>query len=433
MLSINPQAQVLNDTINKNNPTILSLLSDRGKTIFFPKKGILGQSAEAKGKQINATIGIATDNNNEPLYLKSLQKNITQPPTDVYPYAPSYGLPALRKAWKEQLFTKNLSLAGKQFSLPIVTTGITHSLSLAGYLFINKEDEIILPDLFWGNYKLIFQEAYGATLKTFTTFKDRKFNTQGLIKELENKGDKKVVLLNFPNNPTGYTPTKTEIKQIVQAIIKSASYGKQILVLIDDAYFGLVYKEDVEQQSLFSYLCDVHPNILAVKLDGATKEDYVWGFRVAFITYGAKTLTNEAYEALEDKTAGALRGNISSSSHLSQSLLLSAYKDPSYIKEKQAHHRLLESRFHAVEKTLSQHPEYQRYFKAYPYNSGYFMSLELNGELDAEKVRQLLLDKYDTGVIAFENNIRVAFSAVPTISIPVLFTNMFSACQELLK
>ena len=35
-------------------------------------------------------------------------------------------------------------------------------------------------------------------------------------------------------------------------------------------------------------LVDLHPNVLGIKLDGATKEDYVWGFRVGFITFGFK-------------------------------------------------------------------------------------------------------------------------------------------------
>jgi hypothetical protein len=38
-------------------------------------------------------------------------------------------------------------------------------------------------------------------------------------------------------------------------------------------------------------LCDAHPNILAVKLDGPTKEDYVWGFRVGFLTFGIRDAT----------------------------------------------------------------------------------------------------------------------------------------------
>ncbi len=72
MTKINPQAQSLNENIESINPRVLSLLSDRGKNIFFPAKGILGQSAEAKGKKINATIGIALENDGTPMRLNSV-------------------------------------------------------------------------------------------------------------------------------------------------------------------------------------------------------------------------------------------------------------------------------------------------------------------------------------------------------------------------
>ena len=48
--------------------------------------------------------------------------------------------------------------------------------------------------------------------------------------------------------------------------------------------FGLVYENGIFKESLFSKLADLHENVLAVKVDGATKEDYAWGFRVGFIT-----------------------------------------------------------------------------------------------------------------------------------------------------
>jgi len=48
---MNPQAAELNEIIVKSNPEILELLSERGKNIFFPKKGILGQTADAKTAQ----------------------------------------------------------------------------------------------------------------------------------------------------------------------------------------------------------------------------------------------------------------------------------------------------------------------------------------------------------------------------------------------
>ena len=39
-------------------------------------------------------------------------------------------------------------------------------------------------------------------------------------------------------------------------------------------------------ESLFGLLAGRHPNLLAVKLDGATKELFVWGLRCGFITFG---------------------------------------------------------------------------------------------------------------------------------------------------
>lgn len=58
---MNPQAQELNEVIISKNPVVFDLLSQKGKNIFFPKKGILGQTAEAKGTRINATIGAAIE------------------------------------------------------------------------------------------------------------------------------------------------------------------------------------------------------------------------------------------------------------------------------------------------------------------------------------------------------------------------------------
>ena len=57
-MSFDPQAQQLNDAITATHPQVLDMLSARGKAIYFPKLGVLAQSAEAQGKDINATIGI---------------------------------------------------------------------------------------------------------------------------------------------------------------------------------------------------------------------------------------------------------------------------------------------------------------------------------------------------------------------------------------
>ena len=46
----------LNEIIKSRNPVVYDLLTKKGKKIFFPKKGILGQTADAKGKKIKKPV-----------------------------------------------------------------------------------------------------------------------------------------------------------------------------------------------------------------------------------------------------------------------------------------------------------------------------------------------------------------------------------------
>ncbi len=426
-MALNPQAEELNKII-KENSAIYELLSEKGKAIFFPKKGILGQTAEAKGKRINATIGAAIEDDGTPMRLNSIAKNISLEPKDVFPYAPSYGKPELRKKWKEMMQKKNPSLKA-EISLPVVTNALTHGASMAGYMFMNPGDKIITTDKFWGNYKLTFENAYDAKLETFNTFKDNGFDTESFKKKIEEEKGNIIILLNFPNNPTGYSPTEKEAKEIVEIIKQSAEKGNKIAVMIDDAYFGLVYKEGIYKESIFAKLADLHENILAIKIDGATKEDYVWGLRVGFITYGIKGGNKELYAALEDKTGGAIRGGISNASHASQSLVLNSFNSENYDKEKKEKYELLRARCEKVAEVLKD-KKFSEVFTPYPFNSGYFMCIELKEGIDAEKARQTLLEKYDTGVIAIQNMLRIAFSSVAEKDIQELFDNIYNACKE---
>jgi hypothetical protein len=146
------------------------------------------------------------------------------------------------------------------------------------------------------------------------------------------------------------------------------------------------------------------------------------------MTYGGADLNAEGFAALEDKTAGAVRGNISNASHLSQSLLLAAYEDDLYGRWKQEKFGVLKARYDCVRDVLSAHPEYADSFTALPFNSGYFMCVRpVSG--DPERIRRRLLEDYDTGVIATGGLIRVAFSSAPTSVLPDLFENLHLACQ----
>lgn len=49
----------------------------------------------------------------------------------------------------------------------------------------------------------------------------------------------------------------------------------------------------------FGKLANIHPRVLTVKIDGATKEEFVWGFRVGFITFAHEDAA--VLHALEQK------------------------------------------------------------------------------------------------------------------------------------
>ncbi len=430
---MDPQAQTLNDLIRQQHPAILAMLSERGRNIFFPKLGILSQSAQAKGKNINASIGEAVEDDGTSMHLPAFDALLNLPVNSIFPYAPSYGKKELRDTWKAFLVKKNPSLKDRTLSTPVATCGVTHGISMAGYMFADPGDAVVLSDLYWENYSLILENGYGAKIKTFELFGNGGFNVRSFSETLLSvKQEKIIVLLNFPNNPAGYTPLAGEVEPMVEEIRKLAVAGKKVVVLIDDAYFGLVYEDNVYRESVFTRFAGLHENVLAVKLDGPTKEDYVWGFRVGFITYGTKNGTPELYEALENKTAGAIRGNISNISHLTQSLLQAVYAHEGYESAKHQKYNTLKKRYTLLKETVFK-PQYLEYLEPLPFNSGYFMCLKLRKGLSAEKIRLHLLEHYSTGVIVFGNVIRLAFSAVPQAKIPELIDNLYRACVDLDK
>ncbi len=433
---MNPLSQELNEAIKEANPHVYDMLSRKGKHLYFPK-GILSQGAEAKEKayNYNATIGIATENG-VPMHLPSIMSYINLPPQQSLNYAPSFGIPQLRETWQRLLFEKNPSLRGKTISLPIVTNAITHGLSVTTDMWIDEGDIVLLPDKIWGNYNLILTVLHDAHIRQYELFSPQEgFNLTGfkaLLQKEAKRNEKIVVLLNFPNNPTGYTPTKQEGKRIVEILYNLAEKGTNIVVLFDDAYFGLFYDDHSMKESLFALLTGVHDRIMAIKLDGGTKENYVWGLRVGFITYGTavKPTNNNCYDALEKKTAGAVRGSISNSSHLSQSILLGSLGSENYTQEKEEKFSLLRNRANRVKEVLAD-KKYRETWDVYPFNSGYFMCLRVKN-VNAEALRLHLLHKYGVGVISLgETDIRIAFSCVEIEDIEKLFDIIFQGIKEL--
>jgi aspartate/methionine/tyrosine aminotransferase len=432
MKSMNPLAQQLNETLQTESPNVYAMLSTLGKAIYFPKEGILSQSAEAKTKatKFNATIGIATEGG-QPMHLKVIQETLSAyNPKDIYEYAPPGGKPELRAAWRAKMIKENPSLETKKFGSPVVTNALTHGLSIVADLFADAGDAVVIPNKNWENYELTFGVRRGAEIVEYPLYNDQmRFNSAGLREALLAQKDKgkAIVVLNFPNNPTGYTPGPQEGEEIITALHDAAEAGINVVAVTDDAYFGLFF-EDSLHESLFAKLADLHPRVLAVKVDGATKEEYVWGFRVGFITYASSSIA--ALTALEQKTLGIIRATISSGPHPSQTFVLRALTSPDFEAQKADKYDIMKRRANRV-KSLLDSGRYGDVWGYYPFNSGYFMCLKLS-DVSAEAVRVHLLNQYGIGTIALgETDLRVAFSCIEEENLEELFDTIFKAVNEL--
>ncbi len=448
---LNPIAIELNKTIEQENNTVFGMLSDFGRRMFFPK-GILEQSKKVsvKNPRLKATLGMAVNDGDLLTYdyaaelsgqcNKENSDEFLLTRKDIYSYEQVSGRKELIDLWTKKILNDNFDLNKDDISTPLPVTGITHGLFVFSDLFICEDDQIVVPELIWGNYNLIFKERRGAEFVKYPFFDKDKFNIDGFesaisqaIDNAVNKQKSKIIiLLNFPNNPTGYSPTPAMIKKIKEIVLSKAD-DINIIAVCDDAYFGLFFDEDdvvEKRQSPFSAFASLHKNILAVKVDGATKEELSWGLRVGFITLGTKGGSDVLYNALNEKIKGAIRSSVSSGSKIGQSLLYKILTHKDHKKEKQEKIALLKGRALKVKKILV-NKKFDEVWTPYPFNSGYFMTLKLKG-IKARDLWSELLENHDIGVIYLdETHLRIAFSSVDLRDLDELFETIYKTAKQM--
>jgi len=430
---VNPLATELNEILEG---TIAErLFSNLGRRLYFPK-GIIAQSAEAKksATTANGTIGMAYKNG-KPLILSAIADNMSAfTPEEAVAYAPTAGIEKARTAWRDQLLQKNPPLNAEMISLPAVIAGLTAGLSCTADLFIGKGSTLIASDPCWDNYSLIFEtrrQAHIVPVQFLGSGRGLDMEAISAAVRKEAKNGVVRIIFNFPNNPSGYSATAEEADAIVRLLGEAADDGADVLVICDDAYFGLFYEDNISKESLFAKFANLHERVLAIKLDGPTKEDYVWGLRMGFLTFGSKGLSQTHYDALVKKLMGAIRSSVSCSNTSAQHLMLRVMEDSRTPGEKQAYKDMLKRRYNLVKDFLNanqNHPVLQ----PLPFNSGYFMSFHC--KTDAEAIRQELLQKHGIGVISLGKHcLRVAFSSIDEEKIAAVYGQIYDTALKLEK
>lgn len=422
-MKLHPEAQDRNARLAATAPQVLEALSPLARRAFFPK-GIPFQAGQAAGCAINATIGQITDGEGNPLPLAKLGELLGHlPAKDAFLYSPIGGRMRAKEAWHAKLLKEDPRM--EACGLGVVSAGICHAISMAADLFFHPGDTLILPDLYWDNYEQIFGIRLEGDFVRFPFYDGKGFNVAGLKAALHAQPGRAHVLLNFPSNPSGYSPTPTELEAIATVLTEAAA-ERSVVVYCDDAYHGLVFEETASSKSLFFSLLGKHPNLIPLKCDGVTKELSFFGSRVGFLTFG---VPKEAEAILVDKSMSLIRSGVGSPVGLSQYLIEEELLDPRHDAEFERLRGILEGRYRLLKAAVSR-PTPQ--WTVFPFNAGCFCLLELRAGLDAEAVRQRLIAEERVGVVNHGPRcLRLAFCSLKDEAIVPLVDAIERVCGKM--
>ena len=166
------------------------------------------------------------------------------------------------------------------FNKIICGSGSDEIIQMICQLFLNKNDEVILPKYSFLMYR-IYAKIVGAKI-IFSKEKNFKICVDDIISKISNKT--KIVFLANPNNPTGTYLNFKELKNLRKKL------NKKILLVIDDAYFEYMTQKDyVSGLKLFKNKTNVFILRTFSKVYGLASLRVGWG-------YGSKKIIDELYK-----------------------------------------------------------------------------------------------------------------------------------------
>lgn len=186
-------------------------------------------------------------------------------------YTANAGLMPLRKAISEYVDQKTGVKYDPEGEI-IVTVGGSEAIDLAVRTLIEPGDEVIIPEPSFVCYKPIV-ELTGGKAVTIETREEDCFKLR--VDDLKEKMTEhtKLVILPYPNNPTGAIMTREELEPIAELI-----RGTDIMVLTDEIYSELTY-----DRTHFSFISLPGMSERTIYVNGFSKAFAMTGWRLGYM------------------------------------------------------------------------------------------------------------------------------------------------------
>jgi len=236
----------------------------------IPRSGIRDFFELVQGRDDVISLGVGEPDFATPWHIReaaiySLEKGHTS-------YTSNLGMPTLRNAigrYVGDFFHIDYDPASEI----LVTVGVSEAIDLALRALLNPGDEVVFHTPCYVSYLPSIALAYGVPVEVATSKEDEfALNVDMLAAAITDKT--RVLMLNFPTNPTGAVMPREELEKIAKLCVKH-----DIIVLSDEIYCELRYDESDPHISIASLPGMKERTIL---LHGFSKAFAMTGFRLGY-------------------------------------------------------------------------------------------------------------------------------------------------------
>jgi len=184
-------------------------------------------------------------------------------------YAPSEGLPELRKAIAQKEHNKGLSVSADDI---LVTNGISEGLDMVISSIVEEGDEVLLPGPYYPPYAS-YVRLHGGIPVEFAVDLN---NSTPVLDDIKSKISSKTVAICLisPNNPTGVVFNEKALKELVNIANENNLY-----IICDEIYDQIVFDEK------FVGIGKIAGNSPVILLNGFSKVHLMSGWRIGYIAF----------------------------------------------------------------------------------------------------------------------------------------------------
>ena len=379
-----------------------------GKALQNDNLEIANRAQEAKKIDpavINATSGMFFHEGNVFRGFRTVEKILNElPDEDFYAYSPSDGGARFREAvlnWVFGFYREEIE-HGNAVRV-VATPGGTGAIHASVFLGLDRGEKLIFPDLCWAPYYGMAANL-GLNTATFGFFSGEGFNFKGLqatAEKVASEQGKLALIINDPcNNPTGYTLSEAELREIVTFL---NTLIQPVLLIYDIAYLDFA---DNNARRCFKILSGLNENILTAVAFSASKTFSVYGQRLgALIIMGrSEKAVSEFYDAAKFTArhtwSNANRGLIN---------LLITLDEDSFLK------RDFLSELNGVKEIIGKRAKIfmeeaeKAKLLVHPYRSGFFVTLPVR---DVHGALKALAEEEKIYLLPVSGSVRLALSAI---------------------